>query len=111
MPIYEYECKQCGHRLECIQRFSDAPLTQCPQCGKEGLNKCISLPSFQLKGSGWYATDYGKKDEKPGEGKSPASSEKTKVGSEQKVSDPPVTKASTEASSQTEPSKKTKEES
>lgn len=58
MPIYEYQCSACGHRLEVIQKFSDAPLTDCPECGKSALQKMISAPSFQLKGGGWYQTDF-----------------------------------------------------
>ncbi|MDP2284403.1 MAG: zinc ribbon domain-containing protein [Pseudohongiella sp.] len=58
MPIYEYQCKECGHRMEAIQRFSDAPLTQCPVCQKQALSKQISAPSFRLKGGGWYETDF-----------------------------------------------------
>lgn len=64
MPIYEYECKKCGHRLELMQKFSDPPLKKCPNCGKNSLQKCISLPSFQLKGSGWYETDFKNKKAK-----------------------------------------------
>lgn len=58
MPIYEYQCKECGHQLEAIQRFSDAPLVQCPACEKPGLAKQLSAPSFRLKGGGWYETDF-----------------------------------------------------
>lgn len=58
MPIYEYRCAQCGHKLESIQKFSDAPLTTCPACGKEALTKLVSAAGFQLKGSGWYQTDF-----------------------------------------------------
>jgi putative FmdB family regulatory protein len=58
MPIYEYQCSACGHRLETIQKFSDAPLTDCPECGQPALQKMISAPSFQLKGGGWYQTDF-----------------------------------------------------
>ena len=62
MPLYEYECDQCGHRFEVIRRFSDPPLAACPKCG--GLvHKMQSAPAFHLKGTGWYATDYAKKDE------------------------------------------------
>lgn len=57
MPIYEYQCGTCGHQLEAMQKFSDAPLTQCPECGKDTLKKLVSSTSFQLKGTGWYATD------------------------------------------------------
>ena len=61
MPIYEYECLQCGKRTELLQRMDDAPLAACPQCGGP-VKKLISSPAFQFKGSGWYVTDYaGKK--------------------------------------------------
>lgn len=58
MPIYDYQCKACGHQLEAIQRMSDAPLSDCPECGKPELAKQISAPSFRLKGTGWYETDF-----------------------------------------------------
>ena len=60
MPIYEYECKDCGHQLEAIQKISDAPLTECPACGKHSLQKQISASGFRLKGGGWYETDFKK---------------------------------------------------
>ena len=58
MPIYEYQCTQCGHELELIQKISEAVLTQCPACSKQTLQKCVSAPSFRLGGSGWYETDF-----------------------------------------------------
>lgn len=58
MPIYEYACQACGHALEIIQKMSDAPLKDCPVCGKPQLKKLMSASGFQLKGSGWYATDF-----------------------------------------------------
>ncbi len=58
MPIYEYACQACGHEFEAIQKFSDAALSDCPKCGKSPLKKLISAGGFQLKGSGWYATDF-----------------------------------------------------
>lgn len=61
MPLYEYECQACGHRFERIRKFSDPPLDACPQCGG-AIEKLVSSPAFHLKGSGWYATDYAKKD-------------------------------------------------
>ena len=65
MPIYEYRCGKCGKHLEVIQKFSDKPLKSCPDC-KGRLTKLISQTSFQLKGSGWYLTDYARKsDAKP----------------------------------------------
>ncbi|MFZ2314164.1 MAG: zinc ribbon domain-containing protein [Gammaproteobacteria bacterium] len=58
MPIYEYQCGSCQHQLDAIQKFSDAPLVDCPKCNQPSLQKQISAAGFQLKGSGWYATDY-----------------------------------------------------
>ncbi len=58
MPIYEYRCDDCGHQLEALQKLSDAPLTDCPECGKPALSKQISAPGFRLSGSGWYETDF-----------------------------------------------------
>ncbi len=58
MPIYEYRCDACGNEHEAIRKFSDAPLTTCPACGKETLVKKVSAAGFQLKGSGWYQTDF-----------------------------------------------------
>lgn len=58
MPIYEYECAACAHQLESLQKISDAPLTDCPQCGKSSLRKRISAAGFRLKGGGWYETDF-----------------------------------------------------
>src|SRR5689334_9424944 len=58
MPIYEYRCSACGHQQEFLQKVSDAPLTVCPQCGKPTFSKMVTAAGFQLKGSGWYATDF-----------------------------------------------------
>ncbi|PKM45901.1 MAG: transcriptional regulator [Gammaproteobacteria bacterium HGW-Gammaproteobacteria-1] len=58
MPIYEYACKACGHQLEAMQKMSDAPLSDCPACGKPELAKQISAAGFRLKGGGWYETDF-----------------------------------------------------
>lgn len=65
MPIYEYQCKSCGHTLEAFQKISDAPLTGCPACGQPELAKLVSAAGFRLKGGGWYETDFkGSKDKK-----------------------------------------------
>mgnify|MGYP002713030866 FL=1 len=83
MPIYEYQCKSCGHQLEAIQKMSDDPLTVCPECGKPDLQKKISAAGFRLKGGGWYETDFktGSKknlaDSGKGGGKSSDSGSKT----------------------------------
>lgn len=58
MPIYAYRCDECGAQKDVLQKFSDAPLTQCPQCGAESFHKVLTAPAFQLKGSGWYVTDF-----------------------------------------------------
>ncbi len=85
MPLYEYECKKCGHRFERIQRFSDAMVKKCPECGGK-VEQMISAPAVQFKGSGWYVTDYakkssgqsGSKSESDGKGESSKDSETKK---------------------------------
>jgi putative FmdB family regulatory protein len=58
MPIYEYRCAACGHEIEALQKLSEAPLTECPACHEPQLKKLLSAAGFQLKGSGWYVTDF-----------------------------------------------------
>src|SRR5271166_6599459 len=58
MPFYEYQCKQCGHHLEAMQKIHDAPLKKCPECGRPALLRLMSAPVFRLKGAGWYETDF-----------------------------------------------------
>src|SRR5580692_3794824 len=58
MPFYEYQCKNCGHDLEAMQKISDPPLKKCPHCGKSQLQRLMSAPVFRLKGGGWYETDF-----------------------------------------------------
>jgi putative FmdB family regulatory protein len=65
MPIYEYRCSACGHEKEVLQRISDKPLAKCPECGKRSFKKLVSAAGFQLKGTGWYATDFKNKGTKP----------------------------------------------
>jgi putative FmdB family regulatory protein len=65
MPIYEYRCASCGHELEALQKLSDAALSVCPACHKAELKKLMSAAGFQLKGSGWYATDFRNSGKKP----------------------------------------------
>jgi putative FmdB family regulatory protein len=60
VPIYEYECKKCGHRFERIQKFSEKPVTRCPDCGGK-VEQLLHAPAVQFKGSGWYVTDYARK--------------------------------------------------
>jgi putative FmdB family regulatory protein len=68
MPLYEYECKKCGHRFEKIQLFSDPMLKKCPECGGK-IEQMISAPAIQFKGSGWYVNDYAKKPSPASSGK------------------------------------------
>jgi putative FmdB family regulatory protein len=77
MPLYEYECKKCGHRFEKIQKFSDKMVKKCPECGGQ-VEQMISAPAVQFKGSGWYVTDYAKKSSSPGSSGSGESSSKDK---------------------------------
>jgi len=67
MPIYAYKCGSCGHAKDVLQKISDVPLTDCPACGKPTFSKQLTAAGFQLKGSGWYATDF-----KGGSGATPA---------------------------------------
>lgn len=85
MPIYEYLCTKCGHAFDEIQKFSDPPLQKCPQC-KGKVEKQMSAPSFQLKGTGWYVTDFKDKPKKS-ENKSEVKSE-TAVAKPEPVSIP-----------------------
>jgi putative FmdB family regulatory protein len=64
MPIYEYECQKCGHTLEALQKFSDKPLRECPECGRHQLKRLVSAPLFRLAGSGWYETDFKSEQER-----------------------------------------------
>lgn len=64
MPIYEYKCAECGHQLEAMQKISEEPLKDCPSCGRPVLKRLISAAGFQLKGTGWYATDFKNKGPK-----------------------------------------------
>lgn len=92
MPIYEYECRKCGRTLEAMQKFSDAPLTECPGCSGE-LRKLISQSSFHLKGSGWYVTDYARKGSSAAEGKKDKADDTVKAKSADgagKSADPPA---------------------
>jgi putative FmdB family regulatory protein len=80
MPLYEYECKKCGHRFERIQKFSDPHVKKCPKCGG-AVEQVLSAPAVQFKGSGWYVTDYAKKSG------APASSESSGTKSESGTKD------------------------
>ncbi len=75
MPIYEYRCASCGHEVEVLQKLSDKPLVSCPECKEDALAKLISAAGFQLKGSGWYVTDFRDSKKKSGESEKSSGSE------------------------------------
>lgn len=106
MPLYEYQCKKCGHRFEKIQKFSDPLVKKCPKCGG-AVEQVISAPAVQFKGSGWYVTDYAKKS-----GTSASSSSGDGGGSESKAESKSESKSeSKKESTAKEPAKKAKSES
>ena len=104
MPMYEYECTACGHRFERIQKFSDSPVEECPNCGERTVQKLLSSPAIQFKGTGWYITDYAKKSGTGTDAK-PGSSTDAKDSSESKES----SKESKESRESKESSKESKE--
>jgi len=91
MPIYEYRCTLCGQEHEVLQKVSEPPLTDCPSCGKPGMQKLLTAAGFQLKGSGWYATDF--------------------KGGAKKADDKPKTETKTDAKPDTKPDTKTETKS
>jgi putative FmdB family regulatory protein len=99
MPIYEYRCDKCGFQKEFLRRMSDAPLTDCPKCGKRSFKKLVTAAGFHLKGTGWYATDF------KGSGAKPvAKQDKSESKSETKIET--KTEAKTEAKTETKPDTK-----
>jgi putative FmdB family regulatory protein len=89
MPIYEYRCSDCGFQDEYLRKVSEPPLTVCPSCGKASFHKLVSAAGFQLKGSGWYATDF-KSAGKPAPGKAgPADDAKGEAKAEAKADSKP----------------------
>lgn len=99
MPIYEYACKSCKHTLDALQKMSDDPLLECPECGKPELKRLISAPRFRLKGKGWYETDF-KKDNQRNLAKSDSDAVKSDSKTDKKESkDKKDTKDSTKTAS------------
>ena len=99
MPIYEYQCEKCGETTEVLQKFSDAPMEGCPSCGGH-VSKMMSMNSFQLKGNGWYVTDYkGSKDSsnKPAGKESAPASECSAAGPKKECAACPSAKAADKA--------------
>lgn len=77
MPIYEYKCDKCDHKLEILHKISETPDQTCPECGEKSLRKLISAVAFKLKGTGWYETDF--KDKKPKKGEKSSDSKKNET--------------------------------
>ena len=100
MPIYEYACKKCDHTLDALQKMSDDPLVDCPECGRPALKRMLSAPRFRLKGDGWYETDF-KKDNQRNVLKSDTESAKSEI------SDTKPDKSKTEKTEKKTESKKT----
>ena len=96
MPLYEYECDACGHRFETIRKFSDRPLEQCPKCAGP-VHKLQSAPAFHLKGSGWYITDYARKDSGSAESKGDGASGEAKADADAKTETKTETKSETKS--------------
>jgi putative FmdB family regulatory protein len=95
MPIYGYRCAECGEEHEALQKVSEPPLTVCPACGKPALQKQLSAAGFQLKGSGWYATDFKAPAKKPGEKKTEKTETKTETKSDTKTDTKPASTSTT----------------
>ena len=103
MPIYEYQCSECGYQTEVLQKISDDPLKDCPECGKPAMKKMVTAAAFRLKGGGWYETDFKSGAKKnvhdSGEGvksdKKPADKSDAGTGSKQKGGGTTASKKST----------------
>ncbi|HUK05981.1 MAG TPA: zinc ribbon domain-containing protein [Burkholderiales bacterium] len=103
MPIYEYRCAACGHQEDHLQKVSEAPLKKCPACGKKKYQKQLSAAGFQLKGSGWYATDFkgGKAAKKPETAAETKTETKAEAKLESKSESKPESKAAKKESAST----------
>ncbi len=100
MPLYEYQCDVCGHRFEKIQKFSDPPVDTCPKCGGK-VQKQISSPAFQFKGTGWYVTDYAKKDGGSEKGRSEKAKDEKAKDSKSESKDTPAKETTSKSDSST----------
>lgn len=110
MPFYEYECSKCQHTFDAMQKMSDDPLKTCPNCHQDSLIKLVSAPRFQLKGQGWYATDF-KNNDKPPVAKAKKASEKSPDKADKTSKDTDTSTSTTKDSSEkTETSKNSGQE-
>jgi putative FmdB family regulatory protein len=110
MPLYEYEC-EAGHRFELIRKFADPPVESCPECGR-AVHKLMSSPAFQFKGTGWYITDYARKDAGSTGGKADKTekADTTSDGAKSEKSDGAATKTAAKGESKAETKAETKSE-
>ncbi|MEC9247862.1 MAG: zinc ribbon domain-containing protein [Pseudomonadota bacterium] len=97
MPIYEYQCTKCEYCFELMQRMSDSPPSKCPECGNPGVKKLISRVGFQLKGTGWYETDFKNKQKDSTKNKSEGDDKATKTSEEKKKNPATETKTNTDS--------------
>ncbi len=110
MPLYEYRCDACGHLFEQIQKFSDPPVDVCPKCGERQVEKLLSSPAIQFKGSGWYINDYARKGsgsdaagKADGKDDKPAGTDAKAAGTDSKSSSSDSSSAASSDSSSTTP--------
>lgn len=107
MPIYEYRCEACGHQDEHLQKISEPQLTVCPACSKPTYKKMLSAAGFQLKGSGWYATDFKNTGKKPADKKADSKTDsKAETKTEAKTDSKPESKTETKTESKPDPKPK-----
>jgi len=109
MPIYEYRCTECAFQKEYLQKLSDPKLTVCPECGKETFSKMLTAAGFQLKGSGWYATDF-KNTGKPKDSDKSGAGADSKTEAKSETETKTETKAETKTETKTEAKTETKTE-
>lgn len=99
MPLYEYQCEACGQRFELIQKFSDPPAESCRVCGKGPVQRLISSPAIQFKGTGWYITDYSQKGKSPAGESAPAAAKSESKSSDSNAATSDSTTSSSSSSS------------
>lgn len=108
MPIYGYQCQECEHTLDALQKISDDPLVDCPACGKPGLKRQLSAPRFRLKGQGWYETDFktdNKRNLADGKGDGKADSKSDGKSDDKAADSKPAAKETTPDTKAAKPSK------
>jgi len=108
MPIYAYSCKECDHQLDALQKIADAPLVDCPACGRPSLKRLLSAPRFRLKGKGWYETDFKKDNQRNLVSDKDSSASTSKPGSDTAKESKPATDTAKESKPATDTTKESK---